>query len=71
VAQQGTPADVIARASEALRVSLETPEVRDKLAARGSYARPLSPAETEAAIHDQQQQWKPALERVAQQTQSK
>lgn len=71
VAPLGTPQDAIAKAGQALRESLESAEVRDKLAARGSYARPLSAAETEAAIRDQQEQWKPALERVAQQTQAK
>jgi tripartite-type tricarboxylate transporter receptor subunit TctC len=71
VAPLGTSEEVITKASQALRISLESAEVKDKLAARGSYARPLSPAETAAAIHDQQQQWKPVLERVAQQTQSR
>lgn len=65
VAPLGTPDDVINKASEGLRAALDMPDVRDKLAARGSYARPLSPSETAALIQEQQQQWKPALERVA------
>jgi tripartite-type tricarboxylate transporter receptor subunit TctC len=65
VAPLGTPEAIINKASEALRVALEMPEVKDRLAARGSYARALTPAETLAFVHAQQEQWKPALERVA------
>jgi tripartite-type tricarboxylate transporter receptor subunit TctC len=69
LAPLGTPEAIIGKASEALRVSLESADVSGKLAARGSFARPLSPAETVAVIRAQQEQWKPALERIAEQTQ--
>jgi tripartite-type tricarboxylate transporter receptor subunit TctC len=65
VAPLGTPEAIINKASECLRVALEMPEVRDKLASRGSYARAMTPAEAVAFIRAQQEQWKPALERVA------
>ncbi len=71
VAPVGTPTPVIEKASQALRVALEMKDVQEKLASRGSYARVLTPAETEAFIRDQQQQWKPALERIEQQQQAK
>jgi tripartite-type tricarboxylate transporter receptor subunit TctC len=69
LAPLGTPGPIVMKANEALRISLESADVRDKLAARGSFARPLTPAETVAVIRQQQEQWKPALDRIAEQTQ--
>ena len=71
VAPLGTPEAVINKASAALRAALENPDLRDKIAARGSYPRAMTPAETLAFVQAQQDQWKPALERVAQQLQAK
>jgi tripartite-type tricarboxylate transporter receptor subunit TctC len=67
LAPNGTPQPVIAKASEALRAALNMPDVKDPLAARGSFARPMSPAEVTAFIRDQQDLWKPAIERIAKQ----
>jgi tripartite-type tricarboxylate transporter receptor subunit TctC len=66
---KGTPEAVINRASADLRAVLVKPEIRDKLAARGSFVRPMTPQEVLNYINDQQTLWKPALERVAVQTQ--
>jgi tripartite-type tricarboxylate transporter receptor subunit TctC len=52
-----------------LRAVLVKPEIRDKLAARGSFVRHMTPQELLNYINDQQTLWKPALERVAVQTQ--
>jgi tripartite-type tricarboxylate transporter receptor subunit TctC len=41
-------------------------DVRQLLAARGSFARSMSPDEVTAFIRDQQVLWKPAIERIAQ-----
>jgi tripartite-type tricarboxylate transporter receptor subunit TctC len=65
LAPNGTPEPLIAKASEALRVSLDMKVVQERLATRGSYARPMSPAEVTAFIRDQQTLWKPAIERIA------
>jgi tripartite-type tricarboxylate transporter receptor subunit TctC len=65
VAPRGTPEAIVNKASEDLRAVLAKPEYKDKLAARGSYARAMTPAEAVAFVHEQQQLWKPALERVA------
>jgi tripartite-type tricarboxylate transporter receptor subunit TctC len=64
---KGTPEAIIAKASAALRVALEMPEVKEPLAKRGSFTRPMTPAEVTAFIRDQQELWKPAIERIAQQ----
>lgn len=61
----GTPEPIVAKASEGLRTALEMADVTEPLAARGSFARPMSPYETTAFIRDQQTLWKPAVERIA------
>jgi len=66
LAPNGTPEPIIAKASEALRAALEMADVRKLLAARGSFARSMSPDEVTAFIRDQQVLWKPAIERIAQ-----
>jgi tripartite-type tricarboxylate transporter receptor subunit TctC len=68
LAPNGTPEPIIAKANEALRAALEMTDVREPLAARGSFARPMSPDELTAFIRDQQILWKPAIEQIAQQT---
>jgi tripartite-type tricarboxylate transporter receptor subunit TctC len=68
LAPNGTPEAVIKKASETLRASLMMPEVRDKLAARGSFVRAMTPAEVTAFIRAQQEQWKPAIARIAEQS---
>jgi tripartite-type tricarboxylate transporter receptor subunit TctC len=68
LAPNGTPEPIIAKANEALRAALEMTDVREPLAARGSFARPMSPDELTAFIRDQQILRKPAIEQIAQQT---
>ncbi len=68
LAPHGTPEPTIAKASEGLRAALEMADVREPLAARGSFVRPMSPHETTAFIRDQQTLWKAAVERIAQRT---
>jgi tripartite-type tricarboxylate transporter receptor subunit TctC len=65
LAPNGTPEPIVAKASEALRAALEMADVREPLAARGSFARPMSPDELTAFIRDQQALWEPAVERIA------
>jgi tripartite-type tricarboxylate transporter receptor subunit TctC len=65
--QNGTPAPVIAKASEGLNTALNMASVKDALSNRGSFARPMSPAEVTTFIAEQQQLWKPAIERIAEQ----
>jgi tripartite-type tricarboxylate transporter receptor subunit TctC len=65
LAPNGTPEPIIAKAGEALRAALEMADVRQTLAARGSFVRPMTPDEVTTFIHDQQILWKPAVERTA------
>ena len=68
VAPVGTPEALVRKASDDLRAVLAKPEIKDKLAERGAYVHPASPAETEAFVRSQQEMWKPALEQVAQES---
>jgi len=65
VVPRGTPEAIVNKVSQDLRQVLDAPEYKDKLAARGSYARAMSPDEVTAFVRDQQRMWKPALERIA------
>jgi tripartite-type tricarboxylate transporter receptor subunit TctC len=68
VAPRGTREAIVNKVSEDLRAVVSKPEYKDKLAARGSYVRPMTPAQAVAFIHEQQRMWKPALDRIAQLT---
>ena len=65
VAPVGTPDVIVKKISDDLRVILSNPEVRAKLAAVGSYARPLSPQDTTNFIQTEQRTWGPLLEELA------
>jgi tripartite-type tricarboxylate transporter receptor subunit TctC len=66
LAPNGTPEPIIVKASEALRAALEMADVREPLAARGSFVRPMSPDEVTAFIQHQQVLWQPVIERISQ-----
>jgi tripartite-type tricarboxylate transporter receptor subunit TctC len=65
VAPVGTPEPIVSKLSDDLRTVLNNPEVRSKLAAVGSYARPLSPQDTTNFIQTEQRTWGPLLEELA------
>jgi tripartite-type tricarboxylate transporter receptor subunit TctC len=67
LAPNGTPGPIIAKASDGLRTALNMASVKELLATRGSFARAMSPAEVTAFIREQQELWKPAIERLADQ----
>jgi tripartite-type tricarboxylate transporter receptor subunit TctC len=61
----GTPAPIIRKASEDLRKVVADPDFQKKIAARGSYARAMSPEEATAFVQAEQRKWKPAVEQIA------
>ncbi len=65
VAPLGTPPAIVRKISDDLRAVLVKPEIKDKIASRGGFVHPASPAEAEAFVRSQQELWKPALEQVA------
>jgi tripartite-type tricarboxylate transporter receptor subunit TctC len=68
VAPNGTPEAIITKVGADLRQVLTKPEMVSRLSTRGSYPRVMTAAETEAFVREQQQLWKPAMERIASQT---
>jgi tripartite-type tricarboxylate transporter receptor subunit TctC len=71
VAPIGTPEAIVRKVSDDLRAVLVKPEIKDKLAARGSYVHPATAAEALAFVRSQQELWKPALEQVEKQFKKK
>jgi tripartite-type tricarboxylate transporter receptor subunit TctC len=65
VAPSGTPDGIVRKVSDDLRIILSNPEVRSKLAAVGSYARPMSPQDTTNFIQTEQRTWGPLLEELS------
>lgn len=64
VAPLGTPQAIIRKTSEDLRTAVTDPELQKKIAARGSYARAMSPAEATAFVDAQQRRWQPLLDKI-------
>jgi len=65
VAPVGTPDAVIRKVSESLTKVVNDPDIKQKLAQLGSYTRAMSPDEATAFVQQEQQTWKPALEKIA------
>jgi hypothetical protein len=60
---------IIRKVSEELRKVVGQPELDKQLAALGSYTNPMSPTETTAFVHRQQQMWQPVLDEIAKKSQ--
>ena len=69
VAPIGTPEVIIRKVSEDLRKVVTDPDLKQKIAARGSYTRAMSPAEATAFVQAEQRKWRPTMERIAKKTQ--
>jgi tripartite-type tricarboxylate transporter receptor subunit TctC len=65
MASAETPAALVRKVSADLKTVLDNPDVRSKLAALGSYARPMSPQDTTSFIQAEQRTWGPLLEELA------
>ena len=65
VAPPGTPENIVRKVSDDLKIILDNPGVRSKLAAVGSYARPMSPQDTTDFIQTEQRTWGPLLEELS------
>jgi tripartite-type tricarboxylate transporter receptor subunit TctC len=65
VAPIGTPEKIIHKVSEDLRKVVSDPDLKKKIAARGSYTRAMSPPEAIAFVQAEQRKWKPVLEQIA------
>jgi len=68
VAPLGTPSAVIQKVNADLKAVMSEPELAKQLALRGSYVNALTPAEVNAFVNAQQEQWRPVLEAFAAKT---
>ena len=68
VAPIGTPEKIIRKVSEDLRNVVTDPDLKKKIATRGSYTRAMSPAEAITFVQAEQRRWKPVLELIANKT---
>jgi tripartite-type tricarboxylate transporter receptor subunit TctC len=71
VAPNGTSEAVVKKVGADLAKVLTAPDMVGKLKTRGSYPRVMTAAQTETFVREQQQLWKPAMERIARETQAK
>jgi tripartite-type tricarboxylate transporter receptor subunit TctC len=61
----GTPASVIPKVSADMAKVLSDPEVEKKLSTTGSFARVMTPDETQAFVVKQQETWAPVLAKIS------
>jgi tripartite-type tricarboxylate transporter receptor subunit TctC len=64
VAPLGTPDAIVQKVNRDVIKALSDPDARARLAKLGRDERPMSPAETLAFIHREQQQWAPILQQL-------
>ena len=64
-APNGTPDAIIRKVSEDLATVVNDPSIKRKLAQLGSYTRAMTPVEATAFVQNEQQSWKPVLEKIA------
>jgi tripartite-type tricarboxylate transporter receptor subunit TctC len=64
LAPAGTPDWIVRKVSEDLRAVLDQPAVRQRLADLGTFARPMSGAETTEFIRREQELWRPVVKQI-------
>ena len=64
VAPPGTPASIVSKVGDDLRVALTRPDVKEKLGALGVSSRAMSPSQLADFIRGEQQLWKPIIEQI-------
>jgi tripartite-type tricarboxylate transporter receptor subunit TctC len=64
LAPAGTPDGIVRKVGEDLRAVLDQPAVRQRLADLGTFARPMSPAETTEFIRREQELWRSVVKQI-------
>jgi len=71
LAPLGTPDAIVRKVNADLRVALDDPDVKTKLAANGGFVRHSTPEEVVTFVRSEQKTWRPILEKLQQETQQK
>jgi tripartite-type tricarboxylate transporter receptor subunit TctC len=71
LAPKGTPEAIIRKVHNDMRIVLDDPEIKAKLALNGGYPRHMTPQELTAFVQNEQRTWRPILEQVAKEAQQK
>ncbi len=69
LAPKGTPEAILRKVHDDMRIVLDDPEIRAKLALNGGYVRHMTPQELTAFVQNEQKTWRPILEQVAREAQ--
>jgi tripartite-type tricarboxylate transporter receptor subunit TctC len=65
LAPKGTPEPILRKIHNDMRIVLDDPEIRAKLALNGGFVRHMTPEELTAFVQNEQKTWRPILEQVA------
>jgi tripartite-type tricarboxylate transporter receptor subunit TctC len=65
LAPKGTPEAILRKVHNDMRIVLDDPDIRAKLALNGGYVRHMTPQELTAFVQNEQKTWRPILEQVA------
>jgi tripartite-type tricarboxylate transporter receptor subunit TctC len=65
LAPVGTPPAIIRKIHDDMKIVLDDPEMRAKLAANGGFVRHMTPEEVTAFVQNEQKTWRPIMEQVA------
>jgi tripartite-type tricarboxylate transporter receptor subunit TctC len=71
VAPNGTPEPILRKVSQDTALVAESDAVKRSLAKLGSYSHAMTAAESLAWVHQQQEMWRPVMERIAAQSKSR
>jgi tripartite-type tricarboxylate transporter receptor subunit TctC len=67
VAPNGTPETIVSKISTDLSKVVSDPDFKQRLGKIGSYSRAMTPEQTLAFVHQEQQTWGPMLQKAAKQ----
>jgi tripartite-type tricarboxylate transporter receptor subunit TctC len=65
LAPKGTPEPILRKIHNDMRIVLDDPEIRAKLALNGGFVRHMTPQELTVFVQNEQKTWRPILEQVA------
>lgn len=65
LAPLGTPPAIVRKVHDDMKIVLDDPEIRAKLAANGGFVRHMEPDEVTAFVQSEQKTWRPIMEQVA------